>query len=356
MTKPKVMVAMSGGVDSSVAAALLIEQGYDCAGVFVRMLPPELNLDENLKGHLADAQQVCKQLNMELNIVDYSWDMQQIIGYFTYEYAHGRTPNPCVKCNAKLKFGKLLAFARQMGAQYLATGHYARIVQHAGFPRLARGSFREKDQSYVLFGIPRRELGSILFPNGEAKSKEEIRQKAKDLDLPIHNKEDSQEICFVPEDDYVKFLNKYGSFIKKPGPIVDLQGRVLGEHQGFFQYTIGQRRGLRIAAGEPLYVVKIDPTANVVVVGPRNALASRQLIARELNWHVPVPKGHLSVLAQIRYSHHAAPAVVEVVGSDKVTVQFEEHQFAITPGQAVVFYENDIVIGGGWIASDDDQQ
>jgi len=349
--RTKVMVAMSGGVDSSVAAARLIEQGYDCAGVFVRMLPPDMKLDDNLKGHLSDAQRVCKQLGIELNVVDYSWDMQQIINYFTYEYSQGRTPNPCVKCNAKLKFGKLLAFARQMGAQYLATGHYARIVQHAGSPRLARAKFREKDQSYVLFGIRRPELGCILFPNGEAESKDEIRAKAKELNLAIHDKEDSQEICFVPEDDYVKFLGAYEGVLGKPGPIIDLNGHILGEHQGIFRYTIGQRRGLRIAAGEPLYVVKIDSMANTIVVGPRNALASRGLIASELVWHIPVPRGPTQVHAQIRYSHQAAPAVAEVVGADRVRVQFEQPQFAITPGQAVVFYDNEIVMGGGWIVS-----
>ncbi len=349
--KGKVLVAMSGGVDSSVAAASLLEQGYACAGVFVRMLPPELKLETNLKGHLADAQQVCKQLGIELHIVDYSWDMQQVIEYFTYEYSQGRTPNPCVKCNAKLKFGKLLAFSRQMGADFLATGHYARIVQHAGFSRLARAVFREKDQSYVLFGIRRSDLASLIFPNGEAESKDALRQRAKDLNLPVHDKEDSQEICFVPDDDYVKFLTGLHKELDVPGPIMDISGKVLGEHQGVYRYTIGQRRGLKIAAGEPIYVVKIDPMMNTVVVGPREALAGNTLTAEGLNWHMNAPKGPVRVKAQIRYSHAAADATIDPVAEDRVKVQFDEPQFAITPGQAVVFYEDEIVMGGGWIAS-----
>jgi tRNA-specific 2-thiouridylase len=315
------------------------------------MLPPELNLETNLKGHLADAQRVCKQLGIELHIVDYSWDMQQIIEYFTHEYSQGRTPNPCVKCNARLKFGKLLAFSRQMGAEFLATGHYARIVLSAGFSRLARGLFREKDQSYVLFGIRRSDLPSLIFPNGEAESKDALRQKAKDLNLPVHDKDDSQEICFVPNDDYVKFIAGYHKEFNRPGPIMDVTGKVLGEHQGVYRYTIGQRRGLKIAAGEPIYVVKIDPMMNTVVVGPREALAGNTLMAEGLNWHVSAPKSLFRAKAQIRYSHAAADAEVEAIGADRVRVRFDEPQFAITPGQAVVFYENDIVIGGGWIAS-----
>jgi len=344
---------MSGGVDSSVAAAKLVEQGYDCSGVFVRMLPPELKLEEKVIRNVGDARRVCDKLKIELHVVDYSWDMRQIIDYFNFEYSQGRTPNPCVKCNARLKFGKLLAFARQEGAEYLATGHYARIVLHAGFPRVARARFREKDQSYVLFGIRRAELGSILFPDGEAESKDQIRQKAKELDLPVHDKDDSQEICFVPNDDYVKFMSEHVKGLNVPGPIVDPSGKVLGEHQGIYRYTIGQRRGLRIAAGEPLYVVKIDPMSNTIVVGLRSALAGSELFANSLNWHVSAPKGTFPALAQIRYGNKPAKVQVNVIDADRVHVTFYEPQFAITPGQAVVFYEDDLVMGGGWILSNE---
>ena len=353
-TQKKVMVAMSGGVDSSVAAARLIEENYPCSGVFVRMVSSDKKVDENLKGHLADAQKVCKYLGIVLHIVDYSWDMQQIIRYFMNEYAVGRTPNPCVRCNAKLKFSKLLAFARDMGADYLATGHYARIVEHEGFSRLARGLCRGKDQSYVLFGIRRKELGSILFPNGEARSKDEIRDQARRLNLPVSEKGDSQEICFVPDDDYVNFVGSCHGELNRPGPIVDMQGKILGQHKGVFRYTIGQRRGLRIAAGEPIYVVNINPLTNVVTVGSKEDLARTSLIADELNWHIDQPQGPREFNAQIRYAHKAVRSTVEWVGEDRVRVKFAEPQYAVTPGQAVVFYEDDRVAGGGWISDDTD--
>jgi tRNA-specific 2-thiouridylase len=348
----RVMVAISGGVDSSVAAARLIEQNYQCTGVFVRMLSSDIKVDENLKGHLADAQKVCKHLGIPLHIVDYSWEMQQIIGYFMNEYAIGRTPNPCVRCNARLKFSKLLAFARDMGADYLATGHYARIVEHEGFSRLARGRCRAKDQSYVLFGIRRSELGSILFPNGDAQSKDEIRAYARELHLPVSEKGDSQEICFVPDDDYVNFIGAAHSELTRPGLIVDVNGKILGEHKGLYRYTIGQRRGLRIAAGEPIYVVKIDPITNVVTVGSKEDLARTSLIADELNWHIDKPKGPREFDAQIRYAHKAVRSTVEFIGEDRVLVKFSEPQYAVTPGQAVVFYDEDRVAGGGWISDD----
>jgi tRNA-specific 2-thiouridylase len=348
----KVMIAISGGVDSAVAAAQLLKEGYQCAGVFVRMQPPNCTNADNLKGDLADAQNVCKQLGIPLHIVDYSWDMRQIIDYFAHEYAMARTPNPCVRCNARLKFGKLLAFARSMGAEFLATGHYARIVTHDGLPRLARGVCREKDQSYVLFGIRRAELGSILFPNGEVENKQALREKAKELNLAVHDKGDSQEICFVPDDDYVKFLTAYHPELDQPGPIIDTEGKILGEHKGVFRYTIGQRRGLRIAAGSPIYVIKIDPVTNVVTVGPREALARTELLANDVNWHIDKPKGPIEVRAQIRYAHKAATATLEIVSDDRVSVKFDKPQSAITPGQAVVFYDSNLVIGGGWITSD----
>ncbi len=349
----KVLIAMSGGVDSSVAAATLIEQGYQCAGVFMRMAPANIKVDNNLKGHLRDVQRVTKHLGIELYVVDFSWEMQQVIDYFCYEYSMGRTPNPCIRCNAMLKFGKLLAFARNEGMDFLATGHYARIVKYAGFSRLAKARSVEKDQSYFLFGINRKDLASILFPNGNVESKDEIREKAKQLGLPNYDKQDSQEICFVPDDDYVKFLSLYHKELDIPGKIVDLNGKVLGEHKGVFRYTIGQRRGLRISAGEPLYVIKIDPTTATIIVGPRDALAKNELLAEDMNWHINPPRTQMRVQARIRSTHKPADATLLPLSGDRVKVVFEQPQFAITPGQAVVFYENDVVIGGGWIKPDD---
>jgi tRNA-specific 2-thiouridylase len=349
----KVLVALSGGVDSAVACATLKEQGYDVAGVFMRLLPADEPISANLKGNLSDVQKITDRLGVRLHIVDYSWEIQQIIDYFTYEYSVGRTPNPCARCNAVLKFGKLLAFARQLGAEFLATGHYARRVDHGGQRRLGRAVAREKDQSYVLFGIDRRDLPSLLFPNGEVARKDVIRCKARELALPVHDKEDSQEICFVPDDDYVAFLTRRQADLVRPGPIVDLAGKTIGEHQGVFQYTVGQRRGLRIAAGKPLYVIRIDPLTNTVVVGPREALARKKFVATQVNWHVDPPIEPLRVDAQIRYGHRSAPCRIETLTPGRIKVTFDKPQFAVTPGQAVVFYENDLVVGGGWIASNE---
>jgi tRNA-specific 2-thiouridylase len=351
----KVLVAMSGGVDSSVAAAELIQQGFIVEGVFMRLLPTNLNVEENIKGHLFDAQKIAKQLDMPLHIVDYSWDMQQVVAYFLEEYSRGRTPNPCVRCNMKLKFGRLLSFSRQMGADFLATGHYAKIIDYSGDSRLARANFREKDQSYVLFGIGRADLSSILFPNGLAQSKDAIRARAKEMNLPIHDKGDSQEICFVPDDDYVKFLSTFKPELNQPGPIRDREGRIIGEHQGFFRYTVGQRRGLRIAAGDPIYVTRIDPFSNTVHTGSRQDLACSRLTAVGLSWHIPKPNVGEEIFAdtQIRYSHKAAPAKITILDLDRATVEFSTPQYAVTPGQAVVFYDGEMVIGGGWISQDD---
>ncbi len=345
---------MSGGVDSSVAAASLIEKGYRCEAVFMHMMPSEMHLRENIKGHLEDANKVAKLLGLKLHILDMSWEMQQVISEFTYEYSMGRTPNPCIRCNAKLKFGKLLAFARDQGADFLATGHYVRKVMYAGFPMLARAKAAEKDQSYFLFGISRKNLDSILFPNGESLSKDEIREKAKVLNLPIHDKEDSQEICFVPNDDYVSFLSKFHPELNRPGQIVDTSGKILGQHKGIFRYTIGQRRGLGIAAGEPIYVVKIDPLTSRITVGSRAELTRRDLIASGLNWHInpPLKSRPIEIQAQIRSTHKPAKAKLELTGTNYAKLTFEEPQYAITPGQAVVFYQDDILLGGGWIQSE----
>lgn len=349
--KGKVLVAISGGVDSAVAAAILKKEGYDCEAVFMRLIPPQLQPSENIKGHLKDAQLIAEKLQIPLHIVDLSWDMQEIINYFIYEYSNGRTPNPCVKCNTRLKFGKLLAFARHIGAEYLATGHYARITTYAGYYRLAKARSIERDQSYFLFGIDRIHLGSILMPIGQIDAgKEKIRKMAEEFKLPVSQKEDSQEICFVPDNDYTKLIARLRPDLNRPGKIVDLQGNLLGEHDGIFRFTIGQRRGLKIAAGYPLYVVKIDPSTATVVVGPHEALARKELIASDVNWHIAeLPARPITVQAKIRSTHKPTEASLEIINTKRVRLVFKEQQFAITPGQAVVFYQDDYVLGGGWI-------
>lgn len=287
-------------------------------------------------------------------MLDYSWNIQRIIDYFIYEYSIGRTPNPCVMCNTELKFSRLLAYARQTSADYLATGHYARITTHNGSAAVARAHATDKDQSYVLFGIARANLSSILLPNGEMPSKHAVRSKAAQLNLPVHDKQDSQEICFVTDDDYASFLLQRQSNLNIPGPIVDPAGKTIGQHHGLFRYTIGQRRGLGIAAGEPLYVIAIDPQSNTLVAGPRQALAKQTLLAAKLNWHRDPPPPGTTVRAQIRYNHRAAPAEIQSLTDDSVVIHFAEPQYAITAGQAVVFYDdNDIIIGGGWITCDE---
>jgi len=350
--KERVVVALSGGVGSAVACGSLKQAGYEVIAVFMRLASPDEPMSAALKGNLSQVQRIADILDVELQIVDYSWEIQQVIQYFIYEYARGRTPNPCARCNRVLKFGRLISFARHLGASALATGHYARIVDRAGIMRLARAIAGEKDQSYVLFGIRRPDLSYVMFPNGQLAGKNNTRELARALKLPVHDKQDSQEICFVPDDDYVRFLLKHVGKLDRPGPVIDLAGNKLGEHNGVFRYTIGQRRGLRIAAGHPLYVLRIDVTTNTIVVGTREQLLKGHLTAGELNWHEAPPGRAVRVDAQIRSAHQAVPATVEPIDSDRVHVTFEQHQYAVTPGQAVVFYRDDIVVGGGWILPD----
>ena len=378
----KVIVAMSGGVDSSVAACLLKEQGYECVGVFMRVgaqhaepescAPDSSNDDAGATApprrfkhgccsasDALDARAIAGKLGIPFYALNFEKDFERIIDYFVDEYERARTPNPCVMCNIQLKFGKLLRYADMMDAEFVATGHYARIVEHDGRSRLARSANLAKDQTYVLFGIRPGDLGRCMFPLGEMTDKDQVRSIAADLGLRVHDKPDSQEICFVPDNDYRGLVRRRRPDSQRPGEIVDLDGNVLATHEGLGGYTIGQRRGLGIAAGTPIYVTRLDLLSNTVTVGPRDALRSTGLVADRMNWHVDPPDGDGDSDAQaraprveikIRHMHAAAPGTLLAASNSESRAIFDTPQLAVTPGQAAVYYdEAGLVLGGGWI-------
>jgi tRNA-specific 2-thiouridylase len=350
----RVVLAMSGGVDSSVAACLLQEQGYDVIGLFMRTGSYAEDAERRSKTCCSvtdalDAQRAADQLDLPFYALDFEGEFGRIKDYFADEYVAGRTPNPCVMCNIWLKFGKLWAYGKQVGADYVATGHYARIARAAdGTLRVARARDRAKDQSYVLFGLRPELLPYVLFPVGEY-PKAEIRALARARELPVHDKPESQEICFVPDDDYLNFVRQRRPRHDTSGPIVDEDGNTLGVHAGIEGFTIGQRRGLGIAMGSPRYVVQIEPLTRTVTIGRREALERAGLQATRFNWQGPEPAGPVRCLAQIRAHHRAVPATVEPLPDHQARVLFDSPQTAITPGQVVAVYQNELVLGGGWI-------
>jgi tRNA-uridine 2-sulfurtransferase len=350
----RVVLAMSGGVDSSVAAALLKEQGYDVLGLFMRTGAHAVDEERRAKTCCSvvdamDARNVADRLDIPFYALDFEREFARIEDYFADEYLAGRTPNPCVMCNIWLKFGKLWSYGKQVGADFVATGHYARIGRAPdGTNRVARAVDQSKDQSYVLSGLRRELLEHVLFPVG-AFPKAEIRETARRIGLPVHDKPDSQEICFVPDDDYLGFVRGRRPGREAKGAIVDEQGNVVGEHAGIEAFTVGQRRGLGIAFGEPRYVVEIEPIGRTVTVGRREALDKAGLIASRFNWQGPEPVGPVACLAQIRARHRAVPATVEALPDGGARVLFEIPQPAVTPGQVVAVYQDDLVFGGGWI-------
>jgi tRNA-specific 2-thiouridylase len=352
----RVVLAMSGGVDSSVAAHLLKGQGHEVIGLFMRTGASAQGDGRRARtccsvSDAIDARHVADRLDIAFYTLDFERDFARVMDQFADEYVEGRTPNPCVMCNIWLKFGKLWSYGKQIGADFVATGHYARIATAAdGSPRIARGVDRAKDQSYVLSGLRREMLPRVLFPVGDY-PKSEIRAIARELGLPVHDKPDSQEICFVPGDDYLEFVRARRPGLDTSGAVVDEDGTVLAHHPGIEGFTIGQRRGLGIAVGEPRYVVQIEPTSRTVTVGRRSSLEKAGLEAARMNWQGARPETPTRCHAQIRAQHRAVAATAEPMAGDgaRARVLFDVPQSAIAPGQVVTLYQDDLVLGGGWI-------
>lgn len=411
----KVVVAMSGGVDSSVAACLLHEQGYEVIGLFMRtgVHTPEISCTpaprppaasvagrksraiasaeasrspdgrpENAPSHpeanesaqasslalragtlgsspdrhrgccsaddASDARAVAGRLGIPFFALNFEQQFSELIDHFAAEYSCGRTPNPCILCNQHLKFGRLADYARAAGVEFIATGHYARIERNGADFRLCRAFDKAKDQSYVLFGIGREMLAETLFPIG-GMTKDQVRTEARRFGLRISDKRDSVDICFAPDRDYARVVRERRPEVFRGGEILDASGQVVGRHGGIPYFTIGQRRGIGVAVGLPVYVTRIEPETNTVHVGGRSELSRTELTASEVRWLVDAPTNPLSVEVKIRYTHAPAPASVEPLSQGRVRVRFREPQFAITPGQAAVFYAGETVLGGGWI-------
>ena len=346
---------MSGGVDSSATAALLLEQGYEVIGITLKLWPQDCvnRAEDKCCGPQAvtDARSVCHKLGIPYYLIDEAAQFQtKVIQYFADEYKAGRTPNPCVMCNQNLKFGRLIDRADQLGAQFIATGHFARLERRAdGRVLLKRGRDLKKDQSYFLFSLRQNQLARAMFPLGE-KTKSDAREVARHCNLKTADKEESMEICFVPDNNYGGFLQSANLVQKHRGEIVDLHGHVLGHHDGIAFYTIGQRKGLGITTPKPVYVVELDVENNRVIVGDDSALDRDEFIADRCNWH-PFDKlsGPIEVTAKIRYNHPGTSATVTPLENNSVRVKLHTPQRAITPGQAAVFYQDDLVVGGGWI-------
>lgn len=352
--KPKIAVAMSGGVDSSVAAALLKEQGHEVIGVTLILTNenlPVLTQAGETASALDDARRVCDILGISHYTADLREEFSaKVIQPFLRQYGAGLTPNPCIFCNRHIKFGELRNIAAGLGCQHMATGHYARILtDESGRSRLVRAVDQKKDQSYMLYQLTQEAIDHIHLPLGDY-SKPQVRELAAKFGLPVAQKRESQEICFIPDDDYHSFIKAHNPACLKPGEILHENGQVLGHHQGVPLYTIGQRKGLGIAYSEPLFVKSLDAEHHRVIVGEADSVFSRELVAQEVNWITgPPPASPLKVTAKIRYGHQGSPASVTLLPDGRAGIRFDAPVRAVTPGQSVVFYAGDIVLGGGII-------
>jgi tRNA-specific 2-thiouridylase len=356
----RIVVAMSGGVDSSVAAALLVEQGHEVIGLSMQLYDAsETAGGERAFGSccsiddLHDARRVAAAIDIPHYILNFEQQFQeQVVGNFVGEYAAGRTPLPCAHCNSDLKFATLLDRSRGLGADVLATGHYARVErQPSGRHLLKRGADASKDQSYFLFALTQDQLSRAVFPVGD-RAKHDVRGYAQRRGLPVAAKPDSQEICFIPDHDYASFVTRQSPETARGGAILDESGRVLGHHGGIHRFTIGQRKGLGLPTsptGKPLYVLALRPEMQEVVVGPKRSLERAHLTVSGVNWIDEVPHTPRRACVQIRHRHQPAPATVRATGDGHAEVVFDAPQIAVTPGQAAVFYDGDVVLGGGWI-------
>lgn len=344
MKEKKVLIGMSGGVDSSVAAAVLKEQGYHVAGVNM-LLWTGTNDKENAATN--DARKVCEKLGIDFYVFDFREIFKQkVIDYFVNEYLSGRTPNPCVVCNKYLKFGEMFEKAKSMGFDYIATGHYAKVKKdEKGEFSLFSADCGEKDQSYFLYQFTQEQLSHVLMPLGDY-NKDWVRNKARDFGLEVASKSDSMEICFVENDDYAEFIKSYANVVPKKGNIIDFEGRIIGEHNGLLYYTIGQRKGIG-AYGRPMFVMKINADDNSIVLGEKGMEFSKELVAENVNFiSGKALENPTYVDAKIRYRAKAARAQIRPF-KNGVMVVFDEPQRAVTPGQSVVFYDGDKVLGGG---------
>jgi len=355
----KILVGMSGGVDSSVAAFLMKQQGHDVTGVTFRIWDQRIRTDSTLcctEEAVRAAASVCRTLHIEHRCSDTRRIFgERVVEPFCSAYLEGQTPNPCVLCNRHVKFRHLLELADEVGADAVATGHYARIKTEGEGLRLLKGCDPVKDQSYFLYVMRAKELSRTLFPLGEL-TKETVRAIAADAGLPTAERAESQEICFVGPGGYRDFIAALAPERVRPGPFIDLEGRTIGRHRGIARYTIGQRRGLGVAAGERLYVLQILPDRNAVVLGPRSAALRSTLRVQDLHWIAPPPMDRTAIQVRIRSTMKEVPAQIEPCSNGSLLVRFSSPQWAPAPGQAAVFYRDDIVLGGGTIVEESSRE